>query len=74
MITPGRAVCSTIRTSSRVRSISTLGMAANLYFFLMNARTLKSSSSSSRNSCLEAYQRLFQPSIMPVRNAIGFTF
>src|SRR6476619_6304389 len=40
----------------------------------MNLRILKSSTSSSLNSCLEAYQRLRQSSITPTRKPVGFTF
>ena len=57
-----------------VRSISILGMPAKPYFFLMNARILKSSTRRSANSCLEAYQRLRQSSITPTRNPVGRTF
>ena len=74
MITPGRAACRMTFTSSRVRSISILGMPANLYFSVTNLRILWSSISRSENSCFEAYQRLFQPIMMPVRKPIGLTF
>jgi hypothetical protein len=67
MITPGRAVESNTVTASRVRSISILGIPENPYFFLMNARILKSSTSKSANSCLDAYQRLRQSSMIPTR-------
>src|SRR5690349_14912396 len=40
----------------------------------MNLRILKSSTSKSLNSCLEAYQRLRQSSMIPMRNPVGFTF
>src|SRR3954470_2454979 len=40
----------------------------------MNLRILKSSTSKSLNSCLEAYQRLRQSSMIPTRNPVGCTF
>jgi hypothetical protein len=74
MIRPGREQYMTTLTSSRVRSISIFGMPAERYLFLMNLRILTSSISSEENSCFEAYQRLFQPTMMPVRNPVGLTF
>ena len=40
----------------------------------MNLRILKSSTSRSLNSCLEAYQRLRQSSMIPTRKPVGRTF
>src|SRR5262245_1033400 len=40
----------------------------------MNLRILKSSTKRSLNSCLEAYQRLRQSSMIPTRNPVGRTF
>src|SRR5215212_4876073 len=74
MITPGRAACSTTFTSSRVRSISILGMPANLYFSVTYLRILWSSINRLAYSFLEAYQRLFQPIMMPVRKLTGLIF
>jgi hypothetical protein len=42
--------------------------------FATKSRIFLSSTNSVANSALGAYQRLFQPSMTPVRNAIGFTF
>ncbi len=74
MMMPGRAVCKITFTSSRVRSISILGMPAKRYLPLMKSRSFLSSISKLENSCFEAYQRLFQPIMMPVRKPVGFTF
>ena len=40
----------------------------------MKFRSLRSSTNKSAKSCFDAYQRLDQPRVTPVRNAIGLTF
>ena len=74
MIMPGRAACRITLTSSRVRSISILGMPANLYFSVDELANLVVFDQQVENSCLEAYQRLFQPIMMPVRKPTGLIF
>ena len=77
---PGRAENSITLTSSRVRSISILEIDGYIALpnlslrSLMKSRIFWSSISRSANSCFEAYQRLFQPIMMPVRKPMGLTF
>ena len=73
MTMPGRAVWTSTRTRSRVRSISIRLMAAWGSSFMMYSRIRQSSVRYSTYS-LSANQRLFQSVVMPSRKPYGLTF